>query len=92
VASGADCDDIAIKITIKPEDREEVLSPMVADPCLDPAGAVFVEPDADLLRFQLFVRAHEAQNLDHRAKRLQYSKSQLRWYLFYQSCGRVQNS
>ena len=44
---------------------------------LDPTDAVFVKPNTDMLCAQLLNRSHEAQDLDHGGKGLQYLVSQL---------------
>ena len=53
-------DNIAVKITTTFKKGEEVLGPTEADRFLDPASAIGIKPDTDLLRVMLLFRSHVA--------------------------------
>ena len=48
---------------------------------MNPAGAIPVEPDADMLRVVLLVRGHEAQDHNRGSEGLEYLESQFMGYL-----------
>ena len=72
-AKSVDKNYVAIEITSIEVRKEETTQ---FDPHLDPAGAIFIKPDADMLRAQLLLRGHVAHSHPHGTERLQIALSQ----------------